>query len=173
MSDADLPYCYGPYTDKVRDRFWSKVDKSGDCWLWGGHKDNRGYGRGYVHHGSQPAAHRMVYELEVGPIPAGMLVDHMCRTRLCVRPAHLRVVTDAQNKQNLGIMSNNKSGFRGVSWDAVNQKWRAICTTAGKRHFAGRHETIEAAAAAVVAKRLEVLTHSDPELRGDFALATC
>jgi hypothetical protein len=115
----------------------------------------------------------MVYELEVGPIPPGMLIDHMCRTRLCVRPAHLRVVTDAQNKQNLGIMSNNKSGFRGVSWDAVNQKWRAICTTAGKRHFAGRHETIEAAAAAVVAKRLEVLTHSDPELRGDFAMATC
>ena len=158
-------YCYGPYTAEVRNRFWSKVNRTDDCWLWVGHKDNWGYGRGYIKRGSQPAAHRMAYELEVGPIPPGMLVDHTCRVRLCVRPAHLRVVTDAENKQNLGTKVDNKSGYRGVSWDAVNQKWRATCFTLGKQHSAGRHDTIEAAAAAVLAKRLEVLTHSDPEVR--------
>lgn len=163
--NASDGYCYGPYTDAVRERFWSKVDKSGECWMWLGRVDNWGYGRGYVARGSQPAAHRMVYEMEIGPIPPLMLVDHTCRARLCVRPEHLRVVTDAQNKQNLSTKAGNRSGHRGVSWDQVNQKWRATCFAAGKQHSAGRHDTIEEAAAAALAKRLEVLTHSDPEAR--------
>lgn len=80
-------------------RFWAKVDKKlGDgCWLWTG-ATNRGYGAFTpVAPGPQLKAHRYAYELEVGPIPDGLQIDHLCRTPLCVNPAHMEPVTSRVN----------------------------------------------------------------------------
>lgn len=81
-------------------RFWSYVDKSGECWLWTGALTHDGYGRfrlGYDH----VMAHRWAYEHEIGPIPEGLVLDHVvargCSHRNCVRPAHLEPVTDQEN----------------------------------------------------------------------------
>jgi hypothetical protein len=74
------------------DRFWSKVDKSGDCWLWVASKNNRGYGQ-FVSVGRLVLAHRFSYELAKGPIPDGLTLDHLCRTPACVNPDHLEAVT--------------------------------------------------------------------------------
>jgi hypothetical protein len=68
------------------------------CWAWlGGHNQVSGYG--YVSNWPKAGliAHRVAYELLVGPIPAGMQLDHLCRNRGCVNPAHLEPVTNREN----------------------------------------------------------------------------
>lgn len=80
-------------------QFWEKVNKTDSCWLWTGGV-GRGYGifyRGADRGGSFTVAHRYAYEALVGPIPAGLTLDHLCRVRGCVNPAHLEPVTQAEN----------------------------------------------------------------------------
>ena len=79
------------------EQFWSHVDRSGDCWVWTAAKDKGGYG--LVNQWPSRMAHRISYELTVGPIPAGLELDHLCRTRACVRPDHLEPVTHAENRR--------------------------------------------------------------------------
>jgi hypothetical protein len=82
------------------DRFWSKVDKTDGCWLWTGARtkarDRDGYGA-IRFDGRMQVAHRIAYELLVGPVSSGLDLDHRCRTRLCVNPDHLDPVTPYVN----------------------------------------------------------------------------
>lgn len=66
------------------------------CWEWTGALHKAGYGELFVE-GKRQRAHRLVYEALVGPIPAGMHLDHLCRNRRCVRPDHLEPVTPKEN----------------------------------------------------------------------------
>jgi hypothetical protein len=68
------------------------VDRNG-CWLWTGCKNGKGYG-GFRSNG----AHRFSYAWFVGPIADGLEVDHLCRVRHCVNPAHLEAVTGMVNR---------------------------------------------------------------------------
>lgn len=80
----------------ITDRFWSNVDKTEDCWLW----TRPVYGPGYARFWdgeSQVLAHRWIYEQIVGPIPTGLTIDHLCRVRHCVNPAHMEPVTNREN----------------------------------------------------------------------------
>jgi hypothetical protein len=78
-------------------RFWEKVDKGGDCWLWTASVDMAGYGQFGVTEGVIVKAYRWAWEQENGPVPAGMQLDHLCRERRCVRPSHLEPVTQREN----------------------------------------------------------------------------
>lgn len=78
-------------------RFWSKVNKTNTCWLWTAYKFPTGYGRFGLTHNIGVRAHRWAYEEANGPIPAGMELDHLCRTPACVRPTHLEAVTHRVN----------------------------------------------------------------------------
>jgi len=77
-------------------RFWEKVDQSGDCWEWKATKQPKGYGL-FGLEGQSRLAHRVAYELTIGPIPEGLVIDHLCRNRSCVNPAHMEPVTSREN----------------------------------------------------------------------------
>ena len=76
----------------------------GGCWLFTGARLPTGYGR-VSFRGKARYAHRVFYELEHGPIPAGLVLDHLCRVRNCVNPSHLRACTDKENLQAPGSQS--------------------------------------------------------------------
>lgn len=78
------------------ERFWSKVDTGGECWLWLGHVSNRGYGMFYVDR-TMKLAHRVSYTWAHGSINPGLVVDHQCNNTRCVRPSHLRAMTQLEN----------------------------------------------------------------------------
>lgn len=78
------------------ERFWSKVEKTDGCWLWKGATAGPGYGR-FRLDGVLRYAHRFSYEISVGPIPKGLEMDHLCRTKNCVNPSHLQAVTHQIN----------------------------------------------------------------------------
>lgn len=78
-------------------RFWAKVadpDAKG-CWLWQGSTSD-GYGL-FAVGGKTNLAHRYSYAHLIGPIPEGLTLDHLCRVRACVNPAHLEPVTRGEN----------------------------------------------------------------------------
>lgn len=79
------------------ERFWQKVVKHpSGCWEWIGARNPSGYGHLGVD-GKTVYAHRFAYILLIGPIPAGLEIDHLCRVRACVNPGHLEPVTPKVN----------------------------------------------------------------------------
>jgi hypothetical protein len=67
-----------------------------ECWIWQGHCDQKGYGRLACRQRSYKA-HRVSYEMFIGSIPPGLVIDHLCRTRNCVNPENLEPVTNVEN----------------------------------------------------------------------------
>jgi hypothetical protein len=84
----------------VEPRFLAKVNKTETCWLWTAWIERNGYGRFWLD-GRQHGAHRVAYELYVGAIPADLEIDHLCRVRHCVNPAHLEAVTSSENARRM------------------------------------------------------------------------
>ena len=141
--------------------FWQKVHKSDECWLWVGSKTVGGYGKLGIA-GVSTLAHRFSYEIHCGPIPGGLHVDHLCWTRACVRPGHLRLVTNAENLQNMkGATPRSTSGVRGVYWIKEQKAWRAEVTLNGKANRLGCFSTVGEAEKVVVAWRRENMPFSE------------
>lgn len=91
--------------DDIEKRFWKKVDKNGDCWIWTA-SCQRGYGQFW--NGSRLVrSHRFSYEKTIGEIPENFVLDHKCRNPKCVNPKHLEPVTFYENL----MRGNNRNGI--------------------------------------------------------------
>lgn len=77
--------------------FWARVTPTGFCWEFNGSLTHEGYGHFYMKSASSVLVHRIAYELLVGEIPAGMQLDHLCRTRNCVNPDHLEPLAPGEH----------------------------------------------------------------------------
>lgn len=146
----------------IEERFWSKVVKSDGCWIWTGAL-TEGYGSIGLTGGKKAGsihAHVYSYTLNVGPVPAGKEIDHKCRVRACVNPAHLQAVTHGQNAENITARSNTSTGVRGVGYDKRRSRFYVRATAGGRTHFGGHYGTLAEAEAAAIALRNRVMTNN-------------
>lgn len=98
------------YTQEQVDRFYSRLDRSGECWLWtGAIWGNNGYGCTRFMRRSE-SAHRVAWRIEYGPIPDGLCVLHRCDTPLCVRPTHLFLGTQMDNSRDAAAKGRTSNG---------------------------------------------------------------
>ncbi len=113
VNPADLPL-------KVASRL--VCDPATGCWLWTGRK-SRGYG--YCSHGigNEYIVHRLVYQLLKGPIPEGLTLDHLCRTRHCANPSHLDPVTLGENVRRGAAATKTECKY-GHALAGDNLYWR-------------------------------------------------
>jgi hypothetical protein len=127
-------------TLSTAERFWEKVDKSGGCWEWTAYK-RQGYGR-FSMPGGPVLAHRLAWLMLIGPIPAGLVLDHLCRNPGCVNPAHLEPVTPGVNvMRGTGPIAANATKTHcpaGHPYDRISAKRRECRTCDRDRHRAAR-----------------------------------
>ncbi len=138
-----------PFTRKLLALFFSKIElEESGCWLWRAAKNTDCYG---VFFGI--SAHRASHLWFVGPIPDGWQVDHLCRHRWCVNPAHLEAVTRSENV----LRANAAVGFckHGHPWTPENVRlWKtnggrrtaqcAACSRVRSRAYSARQKEKEA-----------------------------
>lgn len=108
----------------AEERFWQYVDKTaGGCWRWTGGASH-GYGTFMVGRAdgsyAQVGAHRFAYQLASGPVPDGLVLDHLCRNKWCVRPTHLEPVTQQTNVLRGDATFKAATCRRGHQYDGEN-----------------------------------------------------
>lgn len=147
------------------ERLAAHTELRGDCLIWTGDLNERGYGR-IVSAGRKVRVHRYVYQRANGAIPQGAEVDHTCHNRACIELSHLRLVTRKQNLENLsGAREFSATGVRGVYPLRRNGRdtgrFVAEVKHNGQRNYLGVFSSVGDAEQAVVAKRNELFTHND------------
>jgi len=161
-SDDQLGYQYQTLQEAFDTK--PKTVQPKGCIIWDG--NTSGYAPGQygvlTFRNKRRFAHRVAYELRHGPIPRGQDIDHLCHTRLCVNPDHLRLASRKQNLEHRsGANLNSQTGHRGITYDKSRNQYRARVKHNYMEIHVGRFDTIEEAVAAVAEKRRELFTHSN------------
>lgn len=144
----------------VMARFQRNIKLEGDCWIWQGQLNNKGYGC-ISENGKRQYVHRWSYEHYVGPVPAGMMVDNMCHTPACVNHDHLRLATPSENTRNQRPeLVRAVSGFKHVRQTSNASTYFVSLHADGKTYVERGFRTIEDAHTA--AKRLSAKYQKNP-----------
>jgi hypothetical protein len=116
--DEDLNHWWGKEHRRVLgrqdiDKFrrFTKRNRDTGCWVWTASEDGNGYGC-YGFQGRLVKAHIAAYLMYVGPVPCGLELDHVCRRKLCVNPAHLDPVTHLENMRRAALPAGEYETFR-------------------------------------------------------------
>lgn len=115
------------------ERLLLAATKTDDCWLLTTNLDVYGYGR-IVLNGAQHKAHRVTYENLVGPIPEGLVIDHLCRRRNCINPGHMEPITIGENVSRKPVQETCGRGHTGY-FKIQSSGWRKCmeCQREGTR----------------------------------------
>jgi hypothetical protein len=134
---------------------WKRIDRRGpdECWPWIGRCLTRdGYATFHLIGRKNTTAHRVVYELLVGPIPEGLDIDHLCRNRQCMNPAHMEPVTRRVNTLRGETMPAKHAAVThcpyGHEYTPENTRWydgHRWCRACGKRRSVEAAERKKAA----------------------------
>jgi len=117
------------------------VDEETGCWIW--QRTTTAYGYGWIRvNGKGTNAHRAIYERLHGPVPPGLVVDHLCRNRICVNPDHLEVVTQTVNVR------------RGTSWLTPEdvREIRALAGVLTHQQIADRYALVRSSVTHIIAR---------------------
>ena len=136
----------------IEERFWSKVRKTDGCWEWTGYVRPDGYATFHGPEGRTTYVHVFAYELEAGSIPKGLMVDHLCRNRRCVRRDHLEAVTNRVNVlRGNGIAAQNAAKThcpQGHPYDRLNtrldRRANRYCRSCMNRQNLARYHRLKA-----------------------------
>lgn len=109
-------------TEGFQRRFWRKVRKTADCWIWTGKPNHSGYGRIGWSRPNVHLAHRVSWIMAYGPIPDELRVLHRCDNPPCVRPDHLFLGTQQDNMRDAAEKGRMKPPPHGLGEDAPNAK---------------------------------------------------
>jgi hypothetical protein len=123
-------------------RFLSAVELNGECWEWRGEVTANGYGRFHAN-GRRSMAHRWLYERLVDAIPDDLVLDHLCRNRCCVNPAHLEPVTNVENARRGAVAARTHcpSGHEYSDTNTRVYRGRRYCRACNNNGGDGRHTT--------------------------------
>ena len=133
--------------------FWSKANKTEDCWEWTSFLTKDGYGIFRIN------AHRMAWVLMNGAIPDGMLICHRCDNRSCVNPDHLFLGTPLDNmldkvaKGRHNPTRGERSGTAKLTWDQVEEIRRAYRDGERQRDIAARYGVGQPAISVIVNRK--------------------
>lgn len=108
----------------MKERFLSKVHKTDSCWLWTAAGNAYGV---FWYKGKSESAHKVAYELFIGPVPENMCVCHRCNNKKCVNPEHLYVASRGVNSAHAakdGLykpLGGEKNGQAKLTWEQVKE----------------------------------------------------
>jgi hypothetical protein len=112
-----------PIEDRFIERVKEPFDAHNDCFEWTGSKTGSGYGQIWLDANRRECAHRIAYELFVGPIQEGYHVDHLCRNRGCVRPDHLEAIPRKENVSQWNLSKTHC--INGHPYDGENLRFKS------------------------------------------------
>lgn len=112
-------------TEKAKTRFWEKVYKTEDCWLWTAAKFDNGYGAQTINRKTLKA-HRISWRIHNGPIPRGLCVLHKCDVPACVNPGHLFLGTPADNAKDRDRKGRQSRGIKHYKSKLTREEVREI-----------------------------------------------
>lgn len=137
--EVNRPHAPNPPACEVFDkqakaRFWMKVSPapSDACWTWHGAINSQGYGN-VGRFRKTYLAHRVAYELTWGPVPQGKDLDHLCRNRRCVNPAHLEAVTFLANMRRRYAEKPDERDTHCIRGHELTTENTLVLSTTGQR----------------------------------------